>query len=73
MNGPELILSPPQKAAWLETLRDALRIVEALPAVQRCEDCAKFDKANGCLEFGSMPPAEYQSANDCQSWDVIPF
>lgn len=73
MAGQKITLNPQQKTAWIGTLRDALRIVEEIPAVQRCADCADFDETTGCLKFGAMPPVEYQLSNDCDAWSYIPF
>lgn len=67
-------LNPDQKAEAIETLQNALKIIEALPASTPCHECDYFNPDDGyCDNHGERVPAGYQSAG-CDQWVAgIPF
>ena len=61
-----------QKALAIETLTEALRIVQALPEDRACGGCDYFDKGH-CYKWGAPVPEEAQAAG-CDEWiEEIPF
>lgn len=67
-------LNPNEKAEWLKTLRRAVAIVEALPAVTPCAQCDHFDAASGhCGRWEAAVPTDAQPVG-CDQWvEDIPF
>jgi hypothetical protein len=56
----------------LETLQEALAIVQALPATTPCRLC-DYWQSDACSRWGAVPPADVQAAG-CDEWvDEIPF
>ena len=68
-----MTMTPTQKARAIESLTEALRIVQALPEDRGCARCSYFGGGH-CLKWGAQVPAENQAAG-CDEWqdDDIPF
>jgi diacylglycerol kinase len=65
----------------IETLTEAMRIIQALPETQAlpepsaraCADCDYFTEGNNCQKWGAPVPIEAQ-ADGCDQWVLcIPF
>ena len=67
-----MTMTAKQKALAIETLTEALRIVQALPESRACGSCDYFDKGH-CRKWGAPVPEEAQAAG-CDEWiEDIPF
>ena len=67
-----MTMTAKQKALAIETLTEALRIVQALPEDRACGGCDYFDNGH-CRKWGAPVPEEAQAAG-CDEWiDDIPF
>ncbi|MCQ4165100.1 hypothetical protein [Tahibacter harae] len=65
-------ITPGRKADWLETLRRAAAIVEALPVERPCRLCDSFDNGS-CRRWSAEIPAAAQGQGCDAFEDAVPF
>jgi hypothetical protein len=68
-----MTITPNRKAFMLETLQDAIKIVEELTVSTPCRACDHWQDPPMCMKFGATPPDDVLPVG-CPEWvDGIPF
>lgn len=58
----------------MEALKEAMRIIEALPDKKNCKNCTHFDQGFCKISDGAKPPAHIVEAGcNMWQWDEVPF
>lgn len=67
-------LNPNRKAEMLQALDNQRTLIETLPTVTLCADCANFSQTTGmCSHWKTVVPKEAQKAG-CNQWiEAMPF
>lgn len=67
-------LTPSRRNRMLDTLTEALAVVQALTPVTPCSACDHLDQPTGrCAIWGAVVPPEHRAAGCDKFEDQIPF